>query len=89
MDLCDSVPDIGEVFEVDGYKFKVQSMRGQRISLIRVIAPAPEPKPEELQDEEKDKRADKKGAAKGDKPEKASAPIKYVLRSKQDKHEDE
>mgnify|MGYP002961954410 FL=1 len=83
------MPDIGEVFEVDGYKFKVQSMRGQRISLIRVIAPAPEPKPEELQDEEKDKRADKKGAAKGDKPEKASTPIKYVLRSKQDKHEDE
>lgn len=89
LDLCDSVPDIGEVFEVDGYKFKVQSMRGQRISLIRVIAPAPEPKSEELQDEEKDKRADKKGTAKGDKPEKASTPIKYVLRSKQDKHEDE
>ena len=40
LDLCDSVPDIGEVFEADGYKFKVQSMRGQRISLIRVIAPA-------------------------------------------------
>ena len=32
------MPDIGEVFEVDGYKFKVQSMRGQRISLVRVIA---------------------------------------------------
>ena len=40
LDLCDSVPDIGEVFDADGYKFKVQSMRGQRISLIRVIAPA-------------------------------------------------
>ncbi len=40
LELCDSVPDIGEVFEVEGYKFKVQSMRGQRISLIRVIAPA-------------------------------------------------
>ncbi|MFR3451111.1 MAG: transporter associated domain-containing protein [Collinsella sp.] len=39
LDLCDSLPDIGEVFESDGYKFKVQSMRGQRISLIRVIAP--------------------------------------------------
>ena len=38
LELCDSVPDIGEVFEVDGYKFKVQSMRGQRISLVRVIA---------------------------------------------------
>lgn len=43
LDLCDSLPDIGEVFEASGYKFKVQSMRGQRISLIRVTAP-----PEEL-----------------------------------------
>ena len=46
LELCDSVPDIGEVFEADGYKFKVQSMRGQRISLIRVIAPAEEAKSE-------------------------------------------
>ena len=47
LDLCDSVPDIGAVFEQDGYKFKVQSMRGQRISLIRVTGPDPdaEPKP--------------------------------------------
>lgn len=44
MDVCDGVPDIGEVFEVDGYRFKVQSMRGRRISLIRVIAPE-EPEP--------------------------------------------
>ncbi len=42
LDLCDSLPDIGEVFEAAGYKFKVQSMRGQRISLIRVIAPLEE-----------------------------------------------
>lgn len=42
LDLCDSLPDIGEVFEVEGYKFKVQSMRGQRISLVRVIAPVEE-----------------------------------------------
>ncbi|MCF2621820.1 hemolysin family protein [Collinsella tanakaei] len=42
LDLCGSVPDIGEVFEQDGYKFKVQSMRGQRISLIRVTGPDPE-----------------------------------------------
>ena len=40
MEQAGSVPSIGEVFVVDGYKFKVQSMRGQRISLIRVIAPA-------------------------------------------------
>ncbi len=42
LDLCDSLPDIGEVFEAEGYKFKVQSMRGQRISLIRVTAPLEE-----------------------------------------------
>ena len=42
MDTCDSVPDIGEVFAKDGYKFKVQSMRGQRISLVRVTAPSEE-----------------------------------------------
>ena len=40
LELCDSVPDIGEVFEVAGCKFKVQSMRGQRISPHRAIAPA-------------------------------------------------
>lgn len=39
LDMSDSVPDIGEIFQVGGYKFKVQSMRGQRISLIRVTAP--------------------------------------------------
>ena len=31
----------------DVYKRQVQSMRGQRISLIRVIAPLEEPKPSE------------------------------------------
>ena len=50
LELCDSVPDIGEVFEVEGYKFKVQSMRGQRISLIRVIAPADTDKTESGQE---------------------------------------
>ena len=50
MDFCDSVPSIGEIFEVDGYKFKVQSMRGQRISLIRVTAPE-EPKAPVAEDE--------------------------------------
>ena len=51
MDFRDSVPDIGEIFEVEGYKFKVQSMRGQRISLIRVIAPEEEQKPEAAAEE--------------------------------------
>ena len=39
LEVCDGVPNIGEIIEAEGYKFKVQSMRGQRISLIRVIAP--------------------------------------------------
>ena len=39
LEVCDGVPIIGETFEVEGYRFRVQSMRGQRISLIRVIAP--------------------------------------------------
>ena len=39
LELSDAVPHIGDIFEQDGYRFKVQSMRGQRISLIRVVAP--------------------------------------------------
>ena len=57
LELCDSVPDIGEVFEVAGYKFKVQSMRGQRISLIRVIAPA------ETEKKDSESSADKPAAS--------------------------
>ena len=45
LEYVDSVPDIGEVFEVEGYRFKIQSMRGHRISLVRVVAPE-EPEPE-------------------------------------------
>lgn len=39
LELCDSVPTSERCLRSAGYKFKVQSMRGQRISLIRVIAP--------------------------------------------------
>ena len=56
LELCDSVPDIGEVFEVKGYKFKVQSMRGQRISLIRVIAPAEDAESAQQKDAAPDER---------------------------------
>ena len=42
LDLFDSVPEIGDIYEADGYQFKVQSMRGQRISLIRVTGPDPD-----------------------------------------------
>ena len=50
LDIADSVPSPGDVFEVDGYTFRVQSVRGRRISLIRVTAP--EPKAEEKPAEE-------------------------------------
>lgn len=48
LELADSVPEPGEVFEVEGYKFRVQSMRGRRIALLRVVAPElkAEPAPE-------------------------------------------
>ena len=39
LDLADSVPSPGEVFTVDGYTFRVQSLRGRRIALLRVTAP--------------------------------------------------
>ncbi len=57
LDICDGVPDIGEVFEAEGYRFRVQSMRGQRISLIRVIAPeesAPERRAQAGSDDEQE-----------------------------------
>lgn len=36
LDINDSLPHIGDVFEVENWRFKVQSMRGRRIALIRV-----------------------------------------------------
>lgn len=53
LELADSVPEPGEVFEVEGYKFRVQSMRGRRIALLRVIAPEPEQKTTDTPAEEK------------------------------------
>jgi putative hemolysin len=41
-ELADSVPRPGDVFEKQGYQFRIQSMRGRRISMMRVSAPAPE-----------------------------------------------
>jgi putative hemolysin len=40
LDLADSVPQPGDVFECEGYQFRVQSMRGRRLSMLRVVAPA-------------------------------------------------
>ena len=39
LDIADSLPEPGEVFDVEGYTFRVQSMRGRRIALVRVTAP--------------------------------------------------
>lgn len=42
LDLAGHLPRPGEVFEKDGYVFRVQSMRRRRLSLLRVIAPEPQ-----------------------------------------------
>lgn len=42
LDLGDGVPSVGAVFSVDGWRFRVQSMRGRRVALIRVFAPVGE-----------------------------------------------
>ena len=40
-DLADKLPHPGDIIEKDGYQFRVQSMRGRRLSMIRVVAPEP------------------------------------------------
>ena len=47
LELADRLPRPGDEFEKDGWRFHVQTMRGRRLSLIRVTPP--EPKPEEKQ----------------------------------------
>ena len=42
LELADKLPRPGDVFEKDGYQFRVQSMRGRRLSMLRVTAPEPE-----------------------------------------------
>jgi putative hemolysin len=37
LDLIDTVPRIGDVFEVENYSFMIQSMRRNRISKMRVV----------------------------------------------------
>ena len=53
LELADSVPSPGDAFEVKGYTFRVQSMRGRRIALLRVTAPEPAA---EQQDDEAERR---------------------------------
>ncbi len=42
LELADKVPHPGDVIEKDGFQFRVQSMRGRRLSMLRVVAPEPE-----------------------------------------------
>jgi putative hemolysin len=46
LDTIDGVPQVGDVFDIDGYVFKVQSMRRSRISMLRVTK-LPDATPEE------------------------------------------
>lgn len=48
LDTIDNVPHVGESFDVDGYTFKVQSMRRSRVSMLRVTRhPQPIPTDED------------------------------------------
>ena len=47
LELADKLPHAGDTFEKEGYRFTVQSMRGRRLSMLRVTAPEPKPEPEE------------------------------------------
>ncbi|MBQ6394866.1 MAG: HlyC/CorC family transporter [Atopobiaceae bacterium] len=42
LNLADSLPEPGDSFEVDGYRFRVQSVRGQRVAMLRITAPVPD-----------------------------------------------
>ncbi len=43
LDEADGLPEPGDVIEKDGWQFRVQTVRGQRIALMRVRAPEPKP----------------------------------------------
>ncbi|MBQ9006598.1 MAG: HlyC/CorC family transporter [Atopobiaceae bacterium] len=50
LELADKLPRPGDSFEVDGYVFHVQSMRGRRVSLLRVTAPQEEEPSDQKED---------------------------------------
>jgi putative hemolysin len=59
LDLADSLPEPGDTFEVEGYTFRVQSVRGRRIALLRVTAPEPvEEEEAESEGDDADKEED-------------------------------
>ena len=52
LEQFDRLPHPGDSIEVEGYVFRVQSMRGRRVAMLRVEAPEP------LAPAEEDKKED-------------------------------
>jgi putative hemolysin len=64
LEQADALPEPGDVFNVDGYLFRVQSMRGRRIALLRVTAPKPAaPAAESTTDDDGNVPSDDKGSS--------------------------
>ena len=51
-DTADKLPHPGDVITKDGYTFRVQSMRGRRVAMLRVTAPEPSEEEEPAPDEQ-------------------------------------
>ena len=68
-DMADKLPHPGDVITKDGYTFRVQSMRGRRVAMLRVTAPEPTEEEEPAPDEQAEASEDDKGKA----PEKDEA----------------
>ena len=47
LEIADKLPRPGDSFEIEGYTFLVQTMRGRRLSTLRVMAPEPEEEDEQ------------------------------------------
>ena len=69
-DMADKLPQPGDVITKDGYTFRVQSMRGRRVAMLRVTAPEPTEEESPAQDEQPEAPEDSKDKA----PEKDEAP---------------
>lgn len=62
-DMADKLPHPGDVITKDGYTFRVQSMRGRRVAMLRVTAPEPTEEEEPAPDEQAEASEDDKGKA--------------------------
>ena len=70
LDEFDGLPRPGDEIQLEGYTFHVQSLRGRRVSLVRVQAPEPQPDDQGEEDEQDDRswrdRLGKGGRDEGD-----------------------